>query len=125
MTGGVSTRTVSSASARVAAGFFLVLEAMWWAANTVLFDGFVAQSAAAELVFVIPVVLMFLSLLAVFLLIQAPRSGVWLGLAMQVIIGVQGLVLTLMTSLFGPVELALGLFTALCLAGAAPLKLKQ
>ncbi len=120
----MSTATSSSPSARVAAGLFLVLEALWWAANTFIITGLFTASApaAAELALIVPVVLMFLSLLAVFLLIQAPRGGVWLGLALQVIVGLHSLVLILMTSLLGLVEFAMGFFAALCLAGAAPMK---
>jgi hypothetical protein len=105
---------------RAAAGFLLVLEAMWWAANALVVGaGTINQSATAELLSVVSVALMFLALLAVFLLIQAPRAGVWMGLAMQGIVGVHALVLIFLTSLLGVFELALGVMTALCLAAAA------
>jgi hypothetical protein len=102
---------------RVAAGFFLVLEALWWAVNAgpVFTVGF-GQSVTAELLSIPAVVLVFLTFLAVFLLFQIPRWGVWLGLVLQGIIGIHAFFLIFgLTSLLGAFELALGVCTALCL----------
>jgi hypothetical protein len=94
---------------------------MFWGANLALFaTGAFNLSTTAELLSVVSVVLMVLTLLAVFLIVQAPRGGVWFGLAMQAIVGLHAFVLFFVfTNLLGAVELALAVITALCLAAAA------
>jgi hypothetical protein len=106
---------------RLAAGFLLVMEALWWAINVgILATAGFGESATAELLSIIPVALMMLTFLAVFLLIQAPRGGVWMGLGLQGVVGVHAVVLAfVLESLGGAFELALGVGTAICLAAAA------
>jgi hypothetical protein len=121
MTGRESTLKSGAAGWRAAAGFLLVLEAMWWAANLVFIGaGVFGQSTTAELLSIVPVALMFLTLLAVFLVIQAPLGGVWMGLGLQAVIGLHAFVLLVFfASLVGALELAMGLVAALLLAAAA------
>lgn len=103
---------------RTVAGILLGVEAMWWAANIALV-GF--SNYTAELLAITAVTLMFLSLLAIFLLVQAPRAGVWFGLALQGVAALQALLmLFFMQSLVGAAELPLAVVTTLCLAAAAP-----
>jgi len=62
-----------------------------------------------------------LTLVAIALLDRSPRSGVWLGLVLQAALVLLGLVSTLIaSSLFGVVELGLGMVTAIALAVAMP-----
>jgi len=62
-----------------------------------------------------------LTLVAIALLDRSPRSGVWLGLVLQAALVLLGLVSTLIaSSLFGVVELGLGMVTAITLAVAMP-----
>ena len=96
------------------------MEALWWAVNVgVLATAGFGESATAELLSIIPVALMMLTFLAVFLLIQAPRGGVWMGLGLQGVVAFHAVVLPfVLESFFGAFELALGVGTAICLAAA-------
>ena len=106
---------------RFAGAALLVFEALWWAGNaSILAIGAVGLSATADAMTIVPVGLMFVSLLAVFLLIQAPRAGIWVGLVLQAIVVIHGIVLLFpFASLVGAFEIPLGVGTALCLAAAA------
>jgi hypothetical protein len=112
---------------RVAAGFVLAVEALWWAGSAgVLVIGSLGLAATEELLIIVPVALMVVTLLAVFLLIHASRGGIWLGLSLQAIVGIHGLVLLVaFASLVGAFEIAVGVIAAVCLAAAANDRLRR
>ena len=98
-----------------AAAVLLGLEVAAWVYGgaTLLFSG---PIPALALVLVVGLTVWTLELLT-----RAPRRAVWLGLSLQGLLVLFGLITSvLMSSLFGIVELALGFLTAICLAAWLP-----
>jgi hypothetical protein len=102
------------------AGVLLGVEALWWAGNTAVSATMFGESPTAELLTVIPVAFMTLTLLAIFLLVQAPRGGVWMGLTLQVLMLAEAVVFAFMSFVALFVAVPLAVVTAVCLAAAWP-----
>jgi hypothetical protein len=93
-------------------------EAAVWIFGNLIFLSVGLEGAIASLVIL---GLAGLSLWTVDLLTRAPRIGVWLGLGLQALLVLHGLILVFVTSsLFGIPEIALGLVTAVCVSTLMP-----
>lgn len=101
------------------AGCLLGIEVLWWAAGTPLITAG-AGNATLELLGAASVVLMFLTLLAIFLVIRAPRGGVWLGLLLQVAVLALAVPFAFMSFIGIFFVFPLAIITALALAVAWP-----
>ena len=102
---------------RIAAGVLMGFEAAVWIFGNMMFLSVGLEGAIAGLVIL---GLAGLSLWTVDLLTRKPRIGVWLGLGLQALLVLHGLMLAFLSSLFGIPEIALGLITAVCLSTLMP-----
>jgi hypothetical protein len=107
--------------ARIIAGCVLAIEMLWWAVGSaILFGAAVNPSSTFVMLGAVSVVLMFLTLMAIFLLIQAPRGGVWLGLFLQIPMLGQAVAFWLISFIGLFFAIPLAIIAALSLAAAWP-----
>jgi hypothetical protein len=101
-------------------GFLLLMECLFWIAVISLFTSY-STSVGSTVLDLVPVVLLAVGVVAIVLLVKAPRRGLWLGLGLQVAAALDaGALLFFWAPLFGLIGLAFAAVTAWALVSALP-----
>jgi hypothetical protein len=103
---------------RLTAAILLGFEAAMWVVGNLFAFG---PGIASVIALIVVATLVGLTLLTIYLLEKSPRGALWLGLVMQALLALHGLVLgVLMSSGLVLAEVPVAMVTAICLAGAMP-----
>ena len=100
---------------RIAAMVLLGVEVLWWGGSITLTAGAIT-SPLLYLWAVVPAAFVVLTVLAIYLIVEAPRAGIWLGLALQVPVALETVLFLIMSFIGIFVAVPLALITAVCLA---------